>query len=189
MLALCSVCPKADSSGRFIHALDKSHAHRRRMGAPDIQRRRVDECARGVIGRHPLRRHSGMHGPTSGLPESANISAQVDNSRNDGGESGSTLRGAARRSNPGSLRGEILGCFRLRPLGSAAGMRSYALLSRHARHRVSPSASPMTGSSGHPVRCGFSTQAQLPLEYWIARSSRATTTERAAPNCRGAPEF
>jgi len=28
---------------------------------------------------------------------------------------------------------------------------------------------------GHPVRRGLSAQALLPLEYWIARSSRATT--------------
>ena len=32
---------------------------------------------------------------------------------------------------------------------------------------------------GHPVRRGFSAQPQPPLEYWIARSSRAMTTETA----------
>ena len=39
-------------------------------------------------------------------------------------------------------------------------------LTRHARE------------GGHPVRRGFSAQALRPLEYWIARSSRATTGER-----------
>ena len=46
------------------------------------------------------------------------------------------------------------------------------------RHRVSPSASPMTGSGGHPVRCGFPVLARTALEYWIVRPSRTMTAER-----------
>jgi hypothetical protein len=39
----------------------------------------------------------------------------------------------------------------------------------------------------HPVRRGLSAQARLPLEYWIARPSRAMTAERigAMPNPHG----
>jgi hypothetical protein len=41
--------------------------------------------------------------------------------------------------------------------------------SRHTRHRVSPSASPMTGSSAYPVRCRLSIPPQVSLENWIIR--------------------
>ena len=34
-----------------------------------------------------------------------------------------------------------------------------------------------SASTGHPVRRGLSAQALLSLEYWVARSSRATTSE------------
>ncbi len=46
-------------------------------------------------------------------------------------------------------------------------------LRRHTRQRVSPSASPMTGSSGYPVRrCGSITGA---LEYWADSTGRRNT--------------
>src|SRR5258708_7913594 len=53
--------------------------------------------------------------------------------------------------------------------------RARPLTGRHPRHRVSPSASPMTGSSGDPVRCWPLDQSLAFLEYWVARSSRAMT--------------
>jgi hypothetical protein len=37
-----------------------------------------------------------------------------------------------------------------------------------------------SAKAGHPVRCGLSASAQPPLEYWLARSSRAMTTEGVA---------
>ena len=39
----------------------------------------------------------------------------------------------------------------------------------HPRHRVSSSASPMTGSGGDPVRRGFSARSLMSLEYRVAR--------------------
>jgi hypothetical protein len=39
-------------------------------------------------------------------------------------------------------------------------------MSCHPRHRISPAASPMTGSSGDPVCRGFSIPSQASLEYW-----------------------
>jgi hypothetical protein len=64
------------------------------------------------------------------------------------------------------------------------------------RHRVSPSASPMTGSSGASSTPRLSVQSRLPLEYWIRLRSLSyggqvirPTAYVSAISRRDAPEF
>jgi hypothetical protein len=63
----------------------------------------------------------------------------------------------------------VQGAMRAHLPGIVDAHYAYPEGSRHARHRVSPSASPMAGSSGYPVRCGLSIPPQVSLEYWIIR--------------------
>src|SRR5258708_32245134 len=69
----------------------------------------------------------------------------------------------------------IFAAMHLQHLQGEEERRARHITGRHPRHRVSPSASPMTGSSGDPVRCWPLDQSLASLEYWVARSSRAMT--------------
>jgi hypothetical protein len=72
----------------------------------------------------------------------------------------SSLR--AKRSNPWGNKASV-DCF-------VASLLAMTLVEQRHPQSSSPA------HAGDPVRRGFSVQSLAPLEYWIARSSRATTT-------------
>lgn len=55
---------------------------------------------------------------------------------------------------------------------------------RRAERNRGPGVALAETGPGHPVRCGFSAKSVASLEYWIARSSRATTVVYAEVGSR-----